>query len=49
MENGNKTLVNQMKSLTKQLPNKKKILQKNLNHVAINVKPAENEIIPTID
>ena len=28
MENGNKTLVNQMKSLTKQLPNKKKYFKK---------------------
>ena len=52
MKNGNKLLINQIKSLTKQLPNnqnKKKTKKKNLNRIVINVRLAENEIIPTVD
>ena len=50
MKNGNKLLINQIKSLTKQLPNnQKKKKKKNLNRIVINVRIAENEIIPTVD
>ena len=50
MKNGNKLLINQIKSLTKHLPNnQKKKKKKNLNRIVINVRLAENEIIPTVD
>ena len=49
MKNGNKLLINQIKSLTKQLPNNQKKKKKNLNRIVINVRLAENEIIPTVD